>query len=68
MPEYFFLSFDRKKNPFCPEEEDEDILGLEAPYMNASGVLLCLAQCTRPSIAFSINLLVRFNFTPTQRH
>lgn len=49
--------FDRKKNLFYPEEDDEDILGLEALYLNASGALLYLAQCTSPDIAFSINLL-----------
>lgn len=49
--------FDSKKNLFYPEEDDEYILGLEALYLNASGALLYLAQCTSPDIAFSIKLL-----------
>jgi hypothetical protein len=27
-----------------------------------------LANCTRPDIAFSVNLLARYSFAPTRRH
>ncbi|GAV76564.1 hypothetical protein CFOL_v3_20037, partial [Cephalotus follicularis] len=32
------------------------------------GALLYLANCTRPDIAFSVNLLARYSSTPTRRH
>ena len=56
------------KDLFHPKELDEEILGLEVPYLNAIGALMYLAQCTRPSIAFAANLLARFSFEPTRRH
>ena len=58
-------SFDVKKDPFHPKEENETLLGPEVPYLSAIGALLYLAQCTRPDIAFSVNLLARFSSTPT---
>ena len=32
------------------------------------GALIYLANCTRPDIAFSVNLLARYSSAPTQRH
>ncbi|KAL5809036.1 hypothetical protein ACOSQ3_029727 [Xanthoceras sorbifolium] len=61
-------SLDPKKDPFRPKEDDEKILGPEVPYLNAIGALLYLAQCTRPDIAFAVNLLARFSSAPTRRH
>ena len=61
-------SFDAKKNHFHPKEENEALLGSEVPYLSAIGALLYLADCTRPDIVFSINLLTRFSSTPTRRH
>ncbi|KAF7112257.1 hypothetical protein RHSIM_RhsimUnG0247500 [Rhododendron simsii] len=61
-------SLDVNKDPFRPLEEGEDILGPEVPYMSAIGALMYLANCTRPDIAFSVNLLARCSSTPTQRH
>ena len=56
------------KDPFCPKELDEEILGPEVPYLNAIGALMYLAQCIRSNIAFAVNLLARFNSEPTMRH
>ena len=61
-------SLDTKKDPFRPKDDDEEILEAEYPYLSAIGALLYLAQCTRPDIAFSVNLLARFSSAPTRRH
>ncbi|KAK1571786.1 hypothetical protein Q3G72_022923 [Acer saccharum] len=61
-------NLDPKKDPFRPLEDGEKILGPEVPYLNAIGALLYLAQCTRPDIAFSVNLLAIFSSAPTRRH
>ena len=61
-------TLDPKKDPFRPKENGEKILGPEVPYLNAIGALLYLAQCTRPDIAFSVNVLARFSSAPTRRH
>ena len=61
-------SLDVKKDPFRPREEKEEILGPEVPYISAIGALMYLANCTRPDIAFSVNLLSRFSSAPTYRH
>ena len=61
-------NLDPKKDPFRPLEDSEKILGPEVPYLNAIGALLYLAQCTRPDIAFSVNMLARFSSAPTRRH
>ena len=56
------------KDPFRPKEENEELLGPEVPYLSAIGALMYLANYTRPDIAFSVNLLVRYNSAPTKRH
>ena len=61
-------SLEITKDPFRPKEDDEEILGAETPYLSAIGALLYLAQCTRPDIAFSMNLLARLSSAPTVRH
>ena len=43
-------------------------MGPETPYLAAIGVLMYLANCTRPDIAFAVNLLARFSARPTNRH
>ena len=37
--------FDMKKDSFRPHENDENLLGLEAPYLSVIGVLIYLANC-----------------------
>jgi hypothetical protein len=43
-------------------------LGPEVPYLSAIGALMYLVNCTRPDIAFAVNLLARYNADPTKRH
>ena len=61
-------SLDVKNDPFRPCEKSEDLLGSEVPYLSAIGALMYLANCTRPDIAFSVNLLARYSSAPTRRH
>ena len=61
-------SVDVKKDPFRHCEKGEELLGPEVPYLNANGALMYLANCTRPDIAFSVNLLARYSSAPTRRH
>ena len=53
-------SLDVKNDSFCPCEKNEELLGPEVPYLSTIG--------TRPNIAFSVNLLARYNFVLIQRH
>ena len=61
-------SLEVNKDPFRPNEDTKDILGPEVPYLIAIGALLYLANCTRSDIVFAVNLLTRFNASPTRRH
>ena len=61
-------SLEVDKDPFRHKEENEKLLGPEVPYLRAIGALMYLANCTRPEIAFSVNLLARYSSAPTLRH
>ncbi|KAM1331936.1 hypothetical protein ACFX2H_044039 [Malus domestica] len=61
-------SVDIKKDPFRPKENDEIVLSPKVPYLSVIGALLYLAQCTKPCIALSVNLLARYSSAPTIRH
>ncbi|XP_070672135.1 secreted RxLR effector protein 161-like [Malus domestica] len=61
-------SLDTKRDPFHLNEDDEEILEPEVPYLSVIGTLLYLAQCTRPDISLAINLLARYNNAQTRRH
>ena len=61
-------SLEVHKDSFHPKEENEKLLGPEVPYLSAIGALMYLANCTRPDIAFSVNLLARYSSAPTLRH
>jgi len=39
------LNIDRY--PFHPQEENEEVVGLKVPYLNAFGALMYLTSCTR---------------------
>ena len=61
-------SLDVKKDPFRLCEKGKELLGLEVPYLSVIGALMYLANCTRPNIAFSVNLLARYSSASTRRH
>ena len=61
-------SLDVKNDPFRPCEKGEELLGPKVPYLSVIGALMYLANCTRPDIAFSVNLLARYSSAPTRRH
>ena len=62
-------SLEVDKDPFRPKDEKgEELLGPEVPYLSAIGALMYLANCTRPNIAFPVNLLVMYSSAPTRRH
>ena len=44
-------------------EKNEEIISLKVLYLNVIKALVYLANCTRPDIAFIVNLLVRHNST-----
>jgi hypothetical protein len=60
-------SLDKNKDPFRPKDEKEQVLGHEVPYLSVLGALMYLANCTRPDIAFAVNLLARHNAAPHQK-
>ena len=61
-------SLDVKNDPFRTCEKVEELLGPEVPYLSVIGALMYLANCTRPDIVFSVNLLARYSSASTQRH
>ena len=61
-------SLEVDKDPFRPKEDTENILGPKVPYLSVIGALLYLANCTKPNIAFAVNLLARFSASPIRRH
>ena len=61
-------TLDPKNDQFQPLENSEKILSLKVSYFNAICALLYLAQCIRPDIAFSVNLLAIFSSALTRRH
>ena len=61
-------SLDMNKDQFRPRDENEELLGPEVPYLSAIGALMYIANCTRPDIAFAVNLLALHSAAPTRRH
>src|SRR5438132_2424164 len=50
-------SLDINKDQFKLREEDEEFLGPEISYLSAIGALMYITNCTKPVIAFVVNLL-----------
>ena len=61
-------SLDVKNDPFRPREDNEELLGSEVSYLNAIDALMYLTNNMRPDITLSVNLLAKYNFSPTWRH
>ena len=59
---------EKDTDQFRPKDDGEEVLGPEFPYLSAVGALMYLANCTRPDIAFAVNLLARHSAAPTKRH
>jgi hypothetical protein len=60
-------SLDIDKDPLRPQDDGENILGPEVPYLSAIGALVYLANSTRLDIAFAVNRLARHIAAPTKR-
>jgi hypothetical protein len=62
-------ALEKETGPFQPHQEGEEVLGSEYPYLSAIiRALMYLANNIGPDIAFAINLVTRYNVTPTMRH
>ena len=44
---------------FVIVKNDKELLGHDVPYLSAIGAFIYLANCIRPNITFSVNLLAR---------
>ena len=56
------------KDQLRPKDEDEELLGTEVPYLSVIRALMYVANCTKPDIAFAVNLLARHSAAPTKHH
>jgi hypothetical protein len=64
-------SLDMNKDQFRSKDEDEELLRPEIPYLSAIKTLMYIENCTRPDIAFAVNLvnlLARHSAAPTKHH
>ena len=61
-------SLDINTDLFRPQEIDEELLGVETPYLSVVRALMYLANNTRPDICFAVSLLTRFSSSPIKRH
>ena len=61
-------SLDMNKDQFRPRDKNKELLGQEVPYLSTIGALMYIANCTRPDIAFAVNLLARHSAAPTRYH
>jgi hypothetical protein len=61
-------ALEKDNDPFRSKQEVEEVLGLEYPYLSVIGVLMYLANNTRPDITFAVNCLARHSVALTMRH
>jgi hypothetical protein len=61
-------ALEKGTDPFQSRQEEEEVLGSEYPYLSAIRALMYLTNNTRPDIVFAVNLLIRYNVTPTMHH
>jgi hypothetical protein len=61
-------SLEVDKDQFRPKGGNVEVSGPEVTYLNVIGVLMYIANCTRPDISFVVNLLARYRTAPTQHH
>ena len=54
-------SLDVRKDHFCPQEDNEELIGPIVSYLSAIGSLVYLANTTQSDIAFSVNILAKFS-------
>jgi len=52
----------------CPTEPEEAARMARLPYKRLVGLLIYLASCTRPDIAFNVHLLAQFSQNPGAAH
>jgi hypothetical protein len=57
----------KKKTIFILKKMMKKFL-VHVPYLSVIDALMYLTNCRRLDIAFSINLLAKYNFAPTRRH
>ena len=65
---HWVWSLDIKKDPFRPQEDDEETFGPKVPYLSAIGALMYFPNYTIATIGFALNLLASYSSTPTWRH
>lgn len=58
---------DPNKDLFLPKESDEAILGPEVPYLDVIRAMMYPAQCTRPDITLTVNVLAWYSSEPIPR-
>ena len=56
------------KDQLRPKDEDEELLATEVPYLSVIRALMYVTNCTKPDIAFAVNLLARHSTAPTKCH
>lgn len=61
-------SLDKDKDMFRKWRENEQVLGLEKPYLSAVGTLMYLANQTCPDISFDVSLLACHSSQLMLRH
>ena len=59
---------DKENDIFRAQEEGEEILGSEYPYLSLIGALMYLADSTNLDIPLAVNLLATHSAAPTKCH